>query len=306
MKTKLLKYVGYGVTVAAFAFLARSVASMHLDFSRLINPFAAVSCGLILSLGYAGIVYLSAYAWKMVLEFIHGSKISYRDVTGVYIKANLGKYFPGNVMHFAGRNLLAGKLGFKQMDVTFSSAVEVLALIATAVIWSILLALQRFTSILGNILNRTDAAVFGVIAAFLFGAAVLGWAAITKGSYLQKYRRFFTRGFLKLLGKLFSVYSLTLIIPGIFLVMIFALVLGFQVTPQNALVIISAYIISWVAGFIVPGAPGGMGVRESVLLLVLGPMYSGDLAVLAAILHRLASMLGDAAAFLVESGRRPK
>ena len=50
---------------------------------------------------------------------------------------------------------------------------------------------------------------------------------------------------------------------------------------------------SWVAGFITPGAPGGIGVREAVLVSVLHPFDLGGEALVIAAELRIISTLGD-------------
>ena len=50
---------------------------------------------------------------------------------------------------------------------------------------------------------------------------------------------------------------------------------------------------AWIAGTLTPGAPGGLGIREGVLTLGLGPVLgSGDAAALALAL-RFVTLLGD-------------
>src|SRR6185437_10148319 len=43
---------------------------------------------------------------------------------------------------------------------------------------------------------------------------------------------------------------------------------------QDDLLLIAAFSLAWVVGFVTPGAPGGLGVREALLLLMLAPAYS--------------------------------
>jgi len=57
--------------------------------------------------------------------------------------------------------------------------------------------------------------------------------------------------------------------------------------------LIAAYAFSWVAGFLVPGAPGGLGVRESVLIFLLRDSVPAGDAVLGAVLFRIVTLLGD-------------
>jgi glycosyltransferase 2 family protein len=56
---------------------------------------------------------------------------------------------------------------------------------------------------------------------------------------------------------------------------------------------ISALAVGWWAGFVVPGAAAGLGVREAVLVLTLEPHLGGDGAVLAALALRVVTALGD-------------
>jgi uncharacterized membrane protein YbhN (UPF0104 family) len=301
LKNKIFKYVGLLITLAAFVFIGKSLFSMHIDMKYLKNPIFLIVLGLLLSIGYAILVYISSFAWKMTLSFIHKGKISFQEIISVYVKANIGKYLPGNVMHFAGRNILAGKLGFKQLDIAFCSIVEIVMLIFTACFLSIILAMQSFQMVIKNLYGKINPFyVFGILIILFIFIAVAIWLFIKKSGFIDKYKHLFTRNFLKLLCKLFCIYSVTLIIPGIFLVLIFTFALGCNLSLQTTMIIIAAYTISWVAGFIVPGAPGGIGVRESILLLILSPFYANDIILLAAILHRISSILGDIIAFVIE------
>ncbi len=54
---------------------------------------------------------------------------------------------------------------------------------------------------------------------------------------------------------------------------------------------VGAFALSWVAGFLLPGAPAGLGVREAVLVALLSP--SVDRALPIVLGFRLATTLGD-------------
>ena len=57
------------------------------------------------------------------------------------------------------------------------------------------------------------------------------------------------------------------------------------------------FAVAWVAGLITPGAPGGLGVRESIITLGLGGVIGEPAALTAALMHRAVSVTGDAIAF---------
>lgn len=299
MNNKIIKYIGYFITLIAFVFIGKSLMTMNFDIRYIDNYTYAVLFGVVFSVGYAIVVYISSYAWKTTLEFIHKEKIPLMEIINVYVKSNVGKYLPGNVMHFAGRNILAGKLGFKQLDITFCSVIEVLMLIVTDCILSFIFGFNSFKSLLMTIYSKANAEIIYSIGIFLVLIAAV-CILVKKSNFINNYKHFFTQAFFILLCKLFCIYCVTLIIPGVFLVIIFNMVLGCNISLQISMIIISAYTISWVAGYIVPGAPGGIGVRESVFLLILNPIYKKEIVLLAVVFLRITSILGDIAAFLME------
>ncbi len=57
--------------------------------------------------------------------------------------------------------------------------------------------------------------------------------------------------------------------------------------------LLTAFALAWILGLLAPFAPGGLGVREGVLTVVLEPVLGPGLAPLAALITRLAATLGD-------------
>jgi uncharacterized membrane protein YbhN (UPF0104 family) len=66
-----------------------------------------------------------------------------------------------------------------------------------------------------------------------------------------------------------------------------------------ALVAISVFAVAWVAGFVTLVSPGGIGVREAILVAGLTPAYGAGVALAAAISYRVITSLGDGLAFLL-------
>ena len=63
--------------------------------------------------------------------------------------------------------------------------------------------------------------------------------------------------------------------------------------------VLSAYIVAWVLGYIVPGASGGIGIREMALYLLLGPLLGEGLVLALAVIHRLITIIGDFLGYLI-------
>ena len=76
------------------------------------------------------------------------------------------------------------------------------------------------------------------------------------------------------------------------------LVRGVLGIPQGSVAVLTgAFALAWVAGFVTPGAPAGVGIREAVISLGLAPLLGTGGAVAVAGLLRLVSVFGDLATF---------
>ena len=59
-----------------------------------------------------------------------------------------------------------------------------------------------------------------------------------------------------------------------------------------------AFLFAWIIGFVTPGAPGGIGIREGVMLFVCGDSFA-DRIVLFVLVMRIGSVFADVAAFVI-------
>jgi uncharacterized membrane protein YbhN (UPF0104 family) len=73
----------------------------------------------------------------------------------------------------------------------------------------------------------------------------------------------------------------------------------FGATESHLLIGISLFAAGWIAGFLTPGAPAGLGVRDAILLAGLTPLYGGREAVGITLVLRLVTTVGDGIGFLL-------
>jgi uncharacterized membrane protein YbhN (UPF0104 family) len=73
----------------------------------------------------------------------------------------------------------------------------------------------------------------------------------------------------------------------------------FGVTNGSVLALTCLFSLAWVAGYLTPGAPGGLGIREAMMVLLLPPVVGTGAAVGLGITLRIATTVGDATAFLI-------
>ena len=88
---------------------------------------------------------------------------------------------------------------------------------------------------------------------------------------------------------------------GFVVIMASAAVLGLSFLPANvgAASTAAIYILAWLIGFAIPGAPGGLGVREVFIVVNLTPATGEPKALVFALMMRLASTIGDVLFFVV-------
>ena len=115
--------------------------------------------------------------------------------------------------------------------------------------------------------------------------------------YFEKYRKLLNRKILLRVLGVFLLYVVQYIIstamyaiPAAFL---------FDVPGDKLGLFLGTYLFSWIVGFITPGAPGGIGIREAVMIMMCGSFLDMNTIMLYAVTLRIISTFGDIAAFLI-------
>jgi len=198
-------------------------------------------------------------------------------LAGVHYSAQIAKYLPGNVFHYAFRHAGSRTTGASDLALVDAALLESLVLALTALILSAPILVVMWRAVL------THVAGLWMIPLLLIAAPLLLWI-LRRRFRLQASRRtamvvvvaFFCTTFFFFLGSL-SLWAL--FSEGRHGV-------GFFST-------LSCFALSWLCGYATPGLPGGIGVRESVLVLSFTLLGAGEVAPAAAVGLRLASIVGD-------------
>lgn len=265
-------------------------------------------------------VFMSARVWCLWLEFFAKKRCDRKEALRVYAKANIGKYLPGNVMHYVERNLFAGRLELSQKQLAAASVCEIVSLVTAAFSMGTLLAFTEMKKALAAAGQKAAAVwpsagpdspvsgdfwlVWAAVVLFLvFVIAVFARKRKKRAvRYRQEEKRTLTASDCLALIRSFFVSLLVntavLGILGLVLVLFYRY-LGGRPTVRQVLGMIASYMIAWVLGFVIPGAPGGIGVREMVLTLLLAPVTGKDCIVVLGVLHRLVTVAGDFAAYIL-------
>lgn len=63
--------------------------------------------------------------------------------------------------------------------------------------------------------------------------------------------------------------------------------------------LIGAQIIANVIGFLTPGAPGGIGIRETVMTIIGGSFLDSDIILMSMVVYRMINVVADVLYFFV-------
>ena len=214
----------------------------------------------------------------------------------VYLKTNIAKYLPGNIWHHYGRIVAAKNATGSIGAATLSVVLEPLLMAAAALIFMVLFGTQ-LTSVNGIVWQILQFLCLGAILAALHPAflnPVIHFLKRLKAKKLEKdtsesvnfkIERYPLRPLLGELG------FLGLRSTG-FILTVFAL--GPLNSSQIPL-LLGAFSFAWLLGFVVPGAPGGLGVFEATAIALLQHHFPPALVISAIALYRLISIIAETA-----------
>ena len=245
-------------------------------------------------------VIINAYAWKLLIDNI-GCNVNKLNIVKLFLATNIYKYLPGGIWHFVSRyNTL-------RLELSKEKSIE-----------SILLE---------PILMLVAGFIFIPFRGFNIAIYILCWS--TTLIFLPVFRKFVVKKLKKMKAKVFTHNDnskdrksaqnnpITMFYPYkpilVETIFVFFRFLGF-LCCINAFSIgsfvshgelISYFSFAWIIGLIVPAAPGGLGVFESVILFSLGSSHLPEGPLIASLLcYRLVSTVSDILGSLVYPVKR--
>lgn len=238
----------------------------------------------------------TGWVWGWILQDL-GQPISCTWASQAYLKTNIAKYLPSNLLHLYGRAIAAKDQGVPLALASLSVLLDTLLMTAGGLILGLFCIPRNwlFMTILGVVLILTALHPKLLDPVLNRLSASLRQTVAGSSSHLlpkRLVRRYPVRalvgeiGFVALrgIGFVFTVAALTPI--------------SLDMVP----ILVSIFSVGWVLGFITPGAPGGLGVFEltvSTLLTQQGMFHGASelsvgLAISAVAIQRLVSTLAEA------------
>lgn len=279
----LFRITGVALTLGALAFIASRVGQHWSDMRDALSSIA-LSNLLAAVLLYVAASLMLAATWPWLLRAVGYPHLPLLPLAARHLQAQLAKYLPGGIFHFAQRHAGSRQWMIGHGDLVFAASLESLLLLSVAASLALGVSsdpqIAAFSPWLSRLVWLMPLAIPGAwLAARWWLARGKENPILLKSSLPLIYVAFIDIGF-------FLICSISLFI---------------LVKNSNAAPIywVSWVSLAWISGYIVPGAPGGIGVREAVLVLGLSPMLGDAPALALALAYRLVTLTSDAICTLI-------
>lgn len=220
-----------------------------------------------LFLAHSLVLVLGAFVWGRFVVRLESENFDVR-LLFVFVAANIQKYLPGNVMQFIGRFFLGGRLGYKYKSMAVASFLEVFSVFCAVAFLSVI----AFFSY-RDYFSYPDFTSFSSVKLY-FLVAILSIAVLLCVFFRGRFLAFFSDIASVKYDVVLAValYLLSFLLLGW---MVFFVGVIFFDYPENIsflLAITLVFAASWFLGFVLPGVPGGVGVRESAFIFLMSSL----------------------------------
>lgn len=301
-RQRVAEFFGLFVVIIALFFLGSRIWEHRSFFSEqpLHESLLLISLG---SVFYGLNCFLLVVAWKKLLGWSGQEGMVFSLCYVIYARTQLAKYIPGNVFQFASRHLAGRQAGFRDKPMVTAAVYEIVSLLlASSAIALFGIVFLGFES--GNIPIAGVFAVF--LCMLLFPFLVFKSPLGAKLHVAEKNMRDIFSG----LVPVCLLHLLFCLVAGGILLGIVTFVYQFKGMDIHRVgIVISVFAISWIAGFLTPGAPAGLGVREAIMVVSLAGLIGESKSLYVALAFRIITSMGDFLFFLsslaVDAKMRP-
>ena len=286
---RLSKPLGLVLTLVALAFVGWSLHRTGLpeDFNLRDPALLAALAGT--SIAYGLTLLLVAFGWwKLVKAASPDTSLRGQAALAIYARSQLYKYLPSNMLHYVGRHAALVRNGAGHSSAAFTAVAETGLLVVAAVAVSVFADLGQFrwlsSQANGPLLIAGGVGLLAVVAGAVHWRG-LDDRALAVTDALRAPR---LRGAIAVST---CSYMIFFVASGAAFAVIACTIGPWRASDAPSL--ISVWSACWALGFVTPGAPAGIGVREALLIAALTFGGHPETAVVVAAAMRLVTTLGD-------------
>lgn len=289
-----VRFVKYPVLILCFYYLGVNAAKIGPEQFKPSFIWLVLMCGPL----YFLCTCLFAKNWQMALGLIEKEKRKYRDIARIHFKTAIAKYVPSNVMHYAGRHFMGKQIGINHATILISNLMELTLVIFSAAIIVLCALSMGVVDIPQTLRMYYDKYNMPYLVIFCI-CMIVFFCFIWRKAKAKSCNTSISI----LLGLLSMVanYLIFFSTAGTIFFLIFVGIGDVDFNFPTLFYFVAVYICAWALGFITPGAPGGIGVRESIMVVMLSGTIAPQTALVGALLFRLVTILGEFLGFIFAS-----
>lgn len=280
------KIISFSVIALIFYFLGKSLFSnwqQVKEYQFSFNCFYLAISFIFLAIGLLS----RGLVWKKIINFLQpDNDLKWKEAVRIDVYSQLGRYLPGKIFGVVGKVYLARNKNILSKNL-YLSVIYVVLFHPTAAFLLSLFLIGFFFDYDVNFHNFYLICSISVIAGLIAIHFRLFQHLITlfMTKIIKKPIQFdFDLNWLQKL-KIVFYFSIVEFFMGLGF---FCLINSITFLPvQNLLSIVGIYIAAGVLGFAAFFSPGGLGVREGVLILFLHPFFPLNIAILISLLARI-------------------
>ena len=286
---RISSLLGIAIGIAGVAFVARTLISKWDEVSDAFSQVDAINLVLSLLLGLAA---MTSIGWIWVTMIVARShNVRHRNAMSWYFTGQLGKYVPGGIWPIVGRAELAVRNGIPRIDAYASTGLSLVTTYAAAVV-TIGIGAAATT---GHRLIAILIAIALMAAYASFSQPSLRAVLIRVASRISSSASSLTDP--KRLARLTVLHIPAWILMSLS-TSVTATAFGANIGIADMLFITTT---SWLAGFVVVGVPGGIGVREAVFTSLAGGIIGTPMAISLALMSRVVFIAVDLSGALISN-----
>ena len=287
--TRISSLLGIMIGIGGVAFVVKTLVSKWSEVTDAFSQVNAINLVLSLLLGLAA---MTSIGWIWVTMIVARShNVRHRNAMSWYFTGQLGKYVPGGIWPIVGRAELAVRSGIPRIDAYASTGLSLVTTYAAAVV-TIGIGAAATT---GHRLIAILIAI-GLIAAYAaFSQPSLRSVIIRVASRISSSSSSLTDP--KRIARLTVLHVPAWILMSLS-TSVTATAFGANIGIADMLFITTT---SWLAGFVVVGVPGGIGVREAVFTSLAGGIIGTPMAVSLALMSRIVFIAVDLSGALISN-----
>jgi uncharacterized membrane protein YbhN (UPF0104 family) len=285
---RIVRMAGLLLSAIAIAWIALRFAqsgALGLLERNSISNGGLVAVIAMLAAAYAAAeLFLAIAWWRLIVALAADHDVPAVPTMGAYAVSQYGKYLPGNVAHYAIRHAWIRRYGISHAALALASIVEAALLLLAACALTLLGDTRglRALSIIDPRLALASLVVALVALGFFLHA--LGRGRMRDRFHIPPLPP------LRMLSICIACYGAFFVASAACL---YGLAQALAIPGASFALLLAAGAASWLAGFVVIGAPGGLGVREAAFVALAGSTLGEDHALLLIGLFRIVTFLGD-------------